>query len=402
VTEAAKSQIDTRHDPPLAGVRVLEYAQYVAGPLCGVVLGDLGAEMIKVEPPAGDGYRYVMPVASQLGRYFIPLNRGKRSVVLDLKTGDGRERSRALVASADIVIHNYAPSRAAAFGLDWESLNTAKPDLVVGVVSSFGGSGPLAGAPAYDLVAQARSGLLTAHAGPGNTVPVRAGGIPLADLTAGYLLATEVLAALVAARASGTGRLVDVSLLAAALAVQVQDLVWLEGEAGDETRTATAADLASRADEIGSGLAMNPYYRCYETRDGFVAVACLNLVQRQAFARLFGVDDPTIEAPDLVPDDPGVVDVKRRLTAEVERAIADASAAALLERLASAGVPASPVLVRESVHADEQVRASGLVATVEQPGLGSVQMLRSLVGGRSAVPAPELGADTDAVLGEIA
>ena len=115
-------------------------------------------------------------------------------------------------------------------------------------------------------------------------MPVRAGGIPLADLTAGYLLASEVLAALVSARATGVGRLVDVSLLAAALAVQVQDLVWLEGEAGETARTATSADLAARADEIGGGIAMNPYYRCYETRDGFVAVACLNVAQRRAFA----------------------------------------------------------------------------------------------------------------------
>jgi crotonobetainyl-CoA:carnitine CoA-transferase CaiB-like acyl-CoA transferase len=307
-----------------------------------------------------------------------------------------------LVERADIVVHNYAPARAVSFGLDWTTLHAAKPELVVGVVSSFGESGPLAGAPAYDLVAQARSGLLTAHAGPGDTVPVRAGGIPLADLTAGYLLATEVLAALVAARGSGVGRLVDVSLLAAALAVQVQDLVWLDGEAGAGARIASAADLGARADEIGSGLAMNPYYRCYETSDGFVAVACLNVVQRRAFADLFQVDDPTIEAPDLVPDDPGVLDAKRRLTAEIEHAIAEHSASTLLERLASAGVPASPVLVRESVHADEQVIASGLVATVDQPGLGQVQMLRSLVGRRSPEAAPELGADTDAVLGELA
>jgi crotonobetainyl-CoA:carnitine CoA-transferase CaiB-like acyl-CoA transferase len=404
VTEAraAKCQIDTRRAPPLAGVRVLEYAQYVAGPLCGVVLGDLGADVVKVEPPAGDGYRHVMPVAPGLGRYFVPLNRGKRSVVLDLKAEDGRERSRALVSRADVVIHNYTATRAAAFGLDWESLHAAMPGLVVGVVTSFGESGPLAGTPAYDLVAQARSGLLTAHAGPGDTVPVRAGGIPLADLTAGYLLAIEVLAALAAARASGVGRLVDVSLLAAALAAQVQDLVWLEGEAGESARTATADDLAARAEEIGGGLAMNPYYRCYEARDGFVAVACLNVAQRRAFAALFDMDDPTIEAPDLVPDDPEVLALKRRLTGEIERSVAGDSVAALLGRLEAAGVPASPVLVRESVHADPQVQASGLVAAVDQPGLGPVQMLRSLVGSGSAAPAPELGADTEAVLGALA
>ena len=401
MTKDAKCQIDTWAGP-LAGIRVLEYAQYVAGPLCGVVLGDLGAEVIKVEPPAGDGYRHVMPVAPGLGRYFIPLNRGKRSVVLDLKTEAGRARSATLLGSADIVVHNYVPERAHAFGLGWDELHAAHPALVVGVVSSFGRAGPLAGAPAYDLVAQARSGLLTSHAGPGDTVPVRAGGIPLADLTAGYLLASAVLAALVSARESGIGQLVDVSLLSAALAVQVQDLVWLDGEAEDVARTATPADLAARAAEIGGGLAMNPYYRCYETLDGFVAVACLNVAQRRAFLELFGLDDPTVEAPDLVPDDADVLAGKQRLTAGIERALADEPSARALERLVAAGVPASPVLVRETVLADEQVVASQLVASVAQPGLGEVRMLRSLVGERPLEPAPELGADTETVLGELA
>jgi crotonobetainyl-CoA:carnitine CoA-transferase CaiB-like acyl-CoA transferase len=368
-----------------------------------VVLRDLGAEVIKVEPPAGDGYRYVMPVSPGLGRFFVPLNRGKRSVVLDLKTDEGRERSAALLGTADIVLHNYPPPRAAAFGLEWETVHATHPALVVGVVTSFGSVGPLAHTPAYDLVAQARSGLLTAHAGPGDTVPVRAGGIPMADLTAGYLLASTVLASLVAARSTGAGALVDVSLLAAAMAVQVQDLVWLEDERSLEARIATFADLAARADEIAGDTAMNPYYRCYEAQDGFVAVACLNLAQRRAFLALFEVEDATAEAPDLVPSDPEVLAGKRALTTEIESRIAGEPVAAWLERLAGAGVPASPVLVRESVHADEQVAAAGLLAEIEQPGLGRVRMLRSLAGGGAeAEPAPLLGADTDAVLGELA
>jgi crotonobetainyl-CoA:carnitine CoA-transferase CaiB-like acyl-CoA transferase len=387
---------------PLAGICVLEYAQYVAGPLCGVVLHDLGADVIKIEPPAGDGYRYVMPVASGLGRYFIPLNRGKRSVVVDLKTQSGRAESTGLLARADVVIHNYAPQRAAAFGLGWEAVHARHPALVMGVVSSFGQSGPLAGAPAYDLVAQARSGLLTAHAGRGDTVPVRAGGIPLADLAAGYLLASGVLAALVGARESGAGQLVDVSLLGAALAVQVQDLVWLEGEETTENHVATPDDLAARAAEIGGGLAMNPYYRCFAASDGFVAVACLNVAQRHAFLGVFGLADATVEAPDVVPNDAPTLAAKQRLTTEVELRLAAEPVSAWLDRLRAAGVPCGPVLLRESVHADEQVLASGLLTEVEQPGLGQVRMLRSLVGqGRPARAAPELGADTDAVLAEL-
>lgn len=386
---------------PLEGVRVLEYAQYVAGPLCGVVLRDLGAEVIKIEPPAGDGYRYVMPISPGLGRFFVPLNRGKRSLVVDLKTEEGRRVNGALLAHADVVLHNYPPARAEAFGLDWETVHPAHPALVVGAITSFGTTGPLAGAPAYDLVAQARSGLLTAHAGTGDTVPVRAGGIPMADLTAGYLLASSVLAALVAARTTGSGSLVDVSLLAAALAVQVQDLVWLEDEGTDEPRIATPADLATRAAAIAGDLAMNPYYRCYATSTGFIAVACLNRAQRDSFLALFGLDDPTIDAPDVAPSQADALAAKQQLTAEIETRIRGEAASAWLDRLTAAGVPASPVLVHESVESDEQVRASGLIAEVEQPGLGRVRMLSSLVGEPDPAPAPELGADTEAVLAEL-
>jgi crotonobetainyl-CoA:carnitine CoA-transferase CaiB-like acyl-CoA transferase len=391
---------------PLEGVRVVEYAQYVAGPLCGVLLADLGAEVIKVEPPAGDAYRYVMPVAPGVGRFFIPLNRGKRSVVLDLKTENGRRSSEWLLRSADVVLHNFLPERAGRFGLDWDAVHAARPAVVVGLVSSYGPVGPLAGAPAYDLVAQARAGLLTAHAAPGDRVPVRAGGIPMADLTAGFLLATGVLAALVRSRESGVGELVEVSLLAAAMAVQLQDLVWLPGEAeAPEARAADRAQLEARAAEIAGGVAMNPYYRCFEAADGFLAVACLNLAQRGAFLALFGLDDPTVEAPDLVPDGSAVLAGKEQVTAEIEHAIASGSTADWLERLEAAGVPCGIVQARETVYADPQVAAAGLIGEVAQPGLGNVRLLAPLVrvGGEARGPsaAPELGADTASVLREL-
>jgi crotonobetainyl-CoA:carnitine CoA-transferase CaiB-like acyl-CoA transferase len=391
---------------PLLGVRVVEVAQYVAGPLAGSLLVELGAEVIKVEPPDGDAYRKVMPVAPGIGRFFVPLNRGKRSVVLDLKTDGGRSTLGQLAATSEVVIHNSPPARAAAFGLAWETLHAAHPALVVGVVTSFGPHGPLAGQPAYDLVAQGRSGLLTSHASRGDTVPVRAGGIPMADLTAGHLLATGVLAALVAARGGGGGQIVEVSLLGAALAVQIQDLVWLAGEAVGPAAAATRGDLETRADEIADGLAMNPYYRCYEAADGFLAVACLNLAQRESFLGLFGLEDETIATPDLVPGDPTVLTEKQRVTAAIAREISAEPVEAWLARLGSAAVPAGPVLARESVHADEQARANGLLQDVDQPGLGQVTMLGGVFrfdGEDPAAvrPAPSLGADTDAVLAEV-
>ena len=388
------------------GMRVVEYAQYVAGPLCGVLLADLGAEVVKVEPPNGDGYRHVMPAAPGVGRFFVPLNRGKRSVVADLKSAKGRDTSERLLASADVVLHNFLPERAARYGLAWGDLHAAHPTLVVGRVTSFGTSGPLAEAPAYDLVAQARAGLLTAHASPGDTVPVRAGGIPMADLTAGFLLATGVLAALVRARETGIGELVDTSLLAAALAVQVQDLVWLPGEAkADDVALADRAYLRARAGEIASGVAMNPYYRCFETADGFVAVACLNVVQRRAFLGLFGLDDPTIDAPDLVPNDPAVLAAKEILTAAIADAFRERLVADWLGRLEAAGVPCGSVQQRETIYADPQVGAEALIAEVEQEDLGVVRLLAPFmrVGGDAcaAAPAPSLGADTESVLAEL-
>ena len=227
----------------------------------------------------------------------------------------------------------------------------------------------------------------------------------MADLTAGFLLSTGVLAALVRARDTGVGERVEVSLLAAALAVQIQDLVWLEGEAtNDEAVVATRADLSERATEIATGLAMNPYYRCYAAADGFLAVACLNLVQRRAFIAVFGLDDPTIEAPDLVPADEVLLQHKRGIVATVEERIAGSSVAAWLDRFEAAGVPCGPVLTREGVHADVQVRANHLVEEVVQPGLGPVTMLGRVFGTGDAAgigPAPVLGADTDAVLAEL-
>jgi crotonobetainyl-CoA:carnitine CoA-transferase CaiB-like acyl-CoA transferase len=391
---------------PLEGVRVVEYAQYVAGPLCGVLLADLGADVVKVEPPAGDGYRYVVPAAPGIGRYFVPLNRGKRSVIADLKTDRGLATSECLLAASDVVLHNFPHGRAERFGLGWDAVHVAHPKVVVGRVTSFGTTGPLADALAYDLVAQARAGLLTAHASRGDAVPVRAGGIPMADLTAGFLLATGVLAALVRARETGEGELVDVSLLAAALAVQLQDLVWLSGEGGpDEPLAAGRAHLEARADEIADGIAMNPYYRCFEASDGFLAVACLNVAQRCAFLDVFGFDDPTVEAPDLVHRDPAVLAAKVELTDRIARAFSERTIAEWIHRLEAVGVPCGPVQRREAVGGDAQVVAERLVGEIEQPGLGSVRLLAPFVrvGGGAPAPAaaPSLGEHTELVLREL-
>jgi crotonobetainyl-CoA:carnitine CoA-transferase CaiB-like acyl-CoA transferase len=190
------------------------------------------------------------------------------------------------------------------------------------------------------------------------------------------------------------------------MAVQLQDLVWLSSEAAEsEIRPADRAHLRARAAEIAGGVAMNPYYRCFEAADGFLAVACLNLAQRRAFLAVFGLEDGTVEAPDIVPDDPAVLASKEAVTATIERAIADRPTSEWLEQLESAGVPCGVVQPRETVYADPQVAANGLVGDVVQPGVGSVRLLAPFIRiddeTRSVAAAPELGADTEAVLGEL-
>jgi crotonobetainyl-CoA:carnitine CoA-transferase CaiB-like acyl-CoA transferase len=227
----------------------------------------------------------------------------------------------------------------------------------------------------------------------------------MADLTAGFLLATGVLAALVRARETGQGEIVDVSLLGAALAVQLQDLVWLSGEGADDALAAERAHLEARAEEIAGGVAMNPYYRCFEALDGFLAVACLNIAQRRAFLELFGLDDPTLEAPDLVPDDAATLAAKEALTDRIAQALSERPVADWIGRLEAVGVPCGPVQRREAVGGDVQVVAERLVGEVDQPGLGAVRLLAPFVrvgsGTLEPTAAPFLGQHTELVLEEL-
>jgi len=211
---------------------------------------------------------------------------------------------------------------------------------------------------------------------------------------------------LVRARETGVGERVETSLLGAALAVQLQDVLRLPGDpTNDEPRVAVRDDLERRADEIARDLSLNPYYRCYATADGFVAVACLNVSQRRSLLELLGLDDPTVEAPDLVPDDATLLDAKQRVTAEVERRLETGTTVDWLDRLEAAGVPCGPVHLQASALADPQAHANGLVATVEQPGLGDVRTVGLLhriggeVGSTPVSGAPALGQDTEAILG---
>jgi crotonobetainyl-CoA:carnitine CoA-transferase CaiB-like acyl-CoA transferase len=429
--ELSSSPQQTGPPLPLAGLRVLEYAQYVAGPFAGMLLADLGADVVKVEPPRGDAWRRYEPFREGESRYFYALNRNKRSIVLDLKSEQGRAHSERLISDADAVVHNLPVQAAAAYRLDRASVRDINPRAVWCCVSAFGSDGPHAELKAFDLVAQALSGLLLADVRPGDAIPRRAGGIAMADFTAGLLAALAVLAGLVAAgRAGDMGREesevqdeagrstadaagLEVSLLGAALAVQTQRFVSVEAiDAPErEARTAgppfaTPSDLDRHASRTIAADELEPYYRAYRAADGFFVVACLNESQRRAVLAVTGTSDMYVANPQAPPAD-GLERTERAAhVRRLESIFATLPLAVWIERLRGAGAPAAEVRILDQLYDDPQARANGLVATLNAPGVGDVRQLGSVfkVDGRPVPvtrPAPALGQHTAEILGEL-
>jgi crotonobetainyl-CoA:carnitine CoA-transferase CaiB-like acyl-CoA transferase len=389
---------------PLDGLRVLDYGQYVASPFATMLLADLGADVIKVEPPHGDEWRRYDPFEDGESRYFYALNRGKRSVTLDLKTAEGRERSRELIASADAIVHNCLPDRARGFGLDRDSVREVNRRCVTVCVSAFGSDGPDSGRPAYDLIGQALSGLLLADPRPGDAVPRRSGGLALSDFTAGLLAALAVTAGLLG-RGDEAPEL-EVSLLGAALALQAQRFVEVDGVDAPDGGPPFAgrAELESLTERAEALEALDPYYRAHACADGFVALACLNTAQRRQVCELLGLDDPFAENPQAPPGDARERERRGAHVRAVEEGFARMGVREAVDALAARRVPAGEVRSLGRLFTDDQVLANGLVQTVEQPGVGPVRLLGSLfkIDGVAAAPgrpAPALGQHADELLG---
>jgi crotonobetainyl-CoA:carnitine CoA-transferase CaiB-like acyl-CoA transferase len=368
---------------PLSGFRVLDFGQYVAAPFATMLLADLGADVVKVEPPRGDEWRRYDPFAPGESRYFYALNRGKRSIALDLKTDEGRARSRELIASAHAIVHNCLPERARTFELDSESVRAVNPRCVIVCVSAFGSDGPDSSRPAYDLIGQALSGLLLADPRPGDAVPRRTGGLALADFTAGLLAALAVTSGLLAG--GGEAPQVEVSLLGAAMALQAQRFVEVEAvdrapaaDNGAPRSFAGRAELAAATARAEAIEALDPYYRAHACADGFVAVACLNVLQRLRVCELLDLRDPFVDNPQSPPAGPSDRARREAHVRAVEAGFARLTVREAVDELAARHVPAGEVRSLDQLFDDPQANANGLVQTVDQPGIGPVRLLGSL------------------------
>ena len=338
----------------LAGIRVIELAHVMAGPVCGRMLADMGADVVKVEAPgAGDPTRaFAPPEAGGAAAAFVMMNRNKRGIVIDLKTGAGRGVARRMLERCDVVVENFRKGVMEDFGLGYESLRAANPGLVYCQITGFGRTGPLADQRGFDLIAQGMTGLLSVTGeGPGRP-PVKCGP-PLTDITAGILGAMGVVTALYARESTGRGQLVDTSLYEAGL---IQTF-W---------QSAVALATGESPGPLGSAHPLAAPYEALPTADGWITVGGWNQVNWLRLLEVLGLgelaDDPRFAT------NADRMENQQALRAILSRRLGTAPAETWLQGLEAANVPAGPVSSMMEALRHPQTVAREMVVTVPQDG----------------------------------
>jgi crotonobetainyl-CoA:carnitine CoA-transferase CaiB-like acyl-CoA transferase len=374
---------------PLDGIRVVDLTAMITGPLATMILADQGAEVVKVEPPGiGDLMRVLGTQRGGMSGFFACCNRGKRSVVINLRDEAGRDLVRRLAAEADVFIQNFRPGVIERLGLDEAALRGDNPELVYVSISAFGPSGPYSHKPAYDHILQGISGLASLQGEPGSGTPQYVRNA-VCDKTTALTVAQAVSSALFA-RASGRGgQHVRLSMLDAALS-----FVWPDG----------MANHTILEDDVVPMMELASLYRNVESDDGFLSVAALTDAQWAGLCR-------ATERPELI-DDPRFATAFARvqnfeaLVVEAGDGRIEAPRDEALARLEAEDVPCGPVLAPHEVHEDPQVRATGALVESEHPVLGRMRQPRpaarfEVTPSEIRRPAPRLGEHTEEVLGEI-
>jgi crotonobetainyl-CoA:carnitine CoA-transferase CaiB-like acyl-CoA transferase len=381
----------TAHGLPLDGIRVVDCSRVLAGPFCGALLGDLGADVIKVEDPTvGDESRTWPPHKDGEAAGYLVNNRNKRGIAVDLKTAEGVEVVKKLAAEADVLIENFRTGTMEEFGLGYDRLSALNPRLVYCSVSAFGRTGPRAEGAGYEALMQAFSGIMSITGEPGGP-PVRCG-VSFLDLTTGILCALGVVSALHHRARTGRGQRVDASLLETAV-----------GLLNFQAEGYLLAGLVPRA--LGSAHPSLSPYRNFQCRDGqwvFIAGANDRLFRRLAQALGLGAmaEDPRFSV--------NVARVKHRqeLESSLEAAIAQHDREPLLKLLEEAGVPVTPVNTVDQVLNDAQTASRSVIRRMKHPKLGDIPVVSMPVAFSDMDPgvrrhAPMRGEHTDEVLGEL-
>jgi formyl-CoA transferase len=372
----------------LEGLRVLDVTQYMAGPFCAMLLADLGADVIKIEPPSGDSTREMPGAVGTDSPPFNAVNRGKRSLVLNLKSIEGREVLERIARSSDILIENYRPAAMKALGLDYEAVSAVNPRLIYASVSGYGHTGPYRDKGGFDIIAQGFSGLMSITGEPGR--PPAKAGVPLTDLGAGLFTLVGILAAVHHRTRTGIGQHVDTSLVEAGIALSI----W------EATEYFSGAGIPA---PLGSAHRMNAPYQAIRCADGYITIGANN---DRLFRRLCeSLGRPEwAEAPEFT-DNPSRVRNKAALAAKIEEITAREPRRHWLGLLDENDVPCGPINNYAEVFADPQVVAREMVIETDHPVLGHLKTLGSPIKLSATPPnphrrAPLLGEHTNEVLVE--
>src|SRR5262245_56719424 len=371
---------------PLSGIRVLDVSQVMAGPFASMLLGDLGADVIKIEPTdGGDQTRRAMGFKlkgnDSLG--FFNLNRNKRSLALNLKTNSAREVFYKLVETADILVENYRPGVTKRLGIDYDTLSKINPRLIYASISGFGQTGPWSQRPGFDLIAQAMAGVMsiTGHEGG----PPTKSGVPVSDIGCALFAVYGILSAFIGRAKTGRGQYVDASLFEAAIAFAIWDISEFWGTGRIPTPLGTANRFGAPNQAV-------------KEKDTYFVMGANNNKLFEAFC-------DTIGRPDLFADVRFATNSARltnRLTliAEMERSLAAKTAAEWIDALLAAGIPAGPILNYAETLSSEHTLARGAVMEIDHPVEGKVKSIGfpvrlSQSKQRVRMPPPLLGQHTD-------
>lgn len=373
---------------PLAGVKVLELAQIMAGPTCGTLLADMGADVIKVEkiPGGDDSRRYAEPQINGESAAFMMLNRNKRSIALNLKTEGGREVLRRLVKDADVLFENYRKGTMEKLGVGFEELRKINPALIWCSISGYGQTGPYAERGGFDLIAQGVSGIMSITGEPGGP-PVKSGP-PVTDINAGLLATIGIVSAYVHRLKTGEGQFVDTSLMEAG----IQQTFW-------QSAIYFATGVSPRP--TGSAHVLAAPYQAFPTADGWINIGGANQANWERIATLVG-------APELITDARFATNSDRMANREeLARLLGDhlkqRTTAEWLKDLDAAGIPAGPINDIAAMAADPQTLAREMVVELDHPKAGKTKALGlpikfSETPGKIVSPAPMLGQHTREVL----
>ncbi|WP_166969569.1 CaiB/BaiF CoA transferase family protein [Brevibacterium atlanticum] len=375
---------------PLAGITVLEVGVFIAGPFATMQLADMGARVIKVESPGtGDATRASGPHIDGESSPFMRLNRNKESVVLDLKSEEGRSSFIALLRTADVLVENLRPGSLKKMGLGYEDLKDDHPGLIYASASGWGQDGPLAPLAGLDIMAQARSGLMSITGFP-DQPPVKVG-VPICDLTTALYMALGIVSALYERRISGHGQHLDVSLFESAVSLAV----W---EAGSYYGAGTVGR------PNGSAHQAQAPYQAMSAKDGYVTIGANTQATWLRFCTAF--DFAFLEENELFSEPAKRLENREALIAIIEEKFADRSVEEILEEMNRVGVPAAPINGFEQVFNDDHLNARDYFWDAPHPRVGPVRQLgnpmrfsRSRLTHGAA--GPSLGADTDRILDEL-